>query len=93
MGTVQKIWVIFNTPKRQAVLQQKVLEKLPDSKKNKLKQMCPTRWVQRYDAVMVIVELMPAVCATRRNSTMGRQEFVFWSLCLVTCHPTIGVHH
>lgn len=64
MGTVQKIWVIFNTPKRQAVLKQKVLEKLPDSKKNKLKQMCPTRWVQRYDAVMVIVELMPAVCAT-----------------------------
>lgn len=26
--------------------------------------MCATRWVQRHDAVMVIVELMPAVCAT-----------------------------
>lgn len=26
--------------------------------------MCPTRWVQKHDAVMVMVELMPAVCAT-----------------------------
>lgn len=60
-GTIQKIWDFFNTPKRQAVLEKAVTETIPDTTKVKLKQLCPTRWIERHDSVMVMVELLPAV--------------------------------
>lgn len=62
-GTIQKIWDFFNTPKRQAVLQEKISEMIPESNKLKLKKICPTRWVERHESVMVMVELLHAVIA------------------------------
>ncbi|KAG8174416.1 hypothetical protein JTE90_001306 [Oedothorax gibbosus] len=56
-GTTEKVWSFFNTPKRQNVLQKKIETLAPNTKKQKLKQLCPTRWVQRHDAVLVMKEL------------------------------------
>lgn len=56
-GTTEKVWSFFNTPKRQNVLQRKIETLAPKTKNQKLKQLCPTRWVQRHDAVLVMKEL------------------------------------
>ena len=36
-------------------------ETLPQKRRQKLVQLCPTRWAERHDAVQVFVELLPAV--------------------------------
>lgn len=46
LGTVNKIYDFFNTPKRQAVL-----NKFSENPFKKLKQPSPTRWIQRHNAV------------------------------------------
>ncbi|KAK4876004.1 hypothetical protein RN001_012426 [Aquatica leii] len=65
-GIVEKIYAFFNTPKRQLILQNSIDSLAPDEaqrQKHKLKQLCPTRWIQRHDAVLVMVQLLPAVAA------------------------------
>nr|CAI5828559.1 unnamed protein product [Callosobruchus analis] len=63
-GITEKIYVFFNTPKRQSILQKIVDNTVSDGgQKHKLKQLCPTRWVQRHDAVLVVAKLLPAVAA------------------------------
>lgn len=52
-----KKYGFFNTPKRQNVLQGKIEILAPKTKNQKLKQLCPTRWVQRHDAILVVKEL------------------------------------
>ncbi|KAG8181713.1 hypothetical protein JTE90_025686 [Oedothorax gibbosus] len=42
---------------RQKVLHEKIESLAPKTKKQKLKQLCPTRWVKRHDAVLVMKEL------------------------------------
>ena len=32
-----------------------------ESKKNKLKELCHTRWVERHDAFSIFIELLPKV--------------------------------
>ncbi|CAG9764472.1 unnamed protein product [Ceutorhynchus assimilis] len=63
MGTLEKVCVFFNYPKRQLVLEKMIGELCPDSKKQNLKEMCPTRWVQRHDSVIIFIELFDCVCA------------------------------
>lgn len=46
LGTVNKVYDFFNTPKRPAVL-----NKLSENPSKKLKQPSPTRWIQRHHAV------------------------------------------
>lgn len=46
LGTVNKVYDFFNTPKRQAVL-----NKFSENPLKKLKQPSPTRWIQRHNAV------------------------------------------
>lgn len=46
LGTVNKVYDFFNTPKRQAVL-----NKFSENPSKKLKQPSPTRWIQRHNAV------------------------------------------
>ncbi|KAF0708089.1 zinc finger MYM-type protein 1-like, partial [Aphis craccivora] len=55
---IQTVFSFFNTPKRQAVSQNSVEQIAPDSKKKKtkLKMLCPTRWVERHEAILVIIE-------------------------------------
>lgn len=35
-----------------------------ESKKNKLKELCRTRWVERHDAFNIFIELFPKVTTT-----------------------------
>ena len=63
LGVIEKCYAFFNTPKRENVLIDKINELTPDSKKHGLKKLCPTRWVERHDAVLVMEELYTPVCA------------------------------
>lgn len=71
-GIIGKVYSFFNTPKRQFVLQKNVHATLPESRKEKLKQMCPTRWIQRHDSVMVMNELLEPV-------VLSLQEISLWA--------------
>ncbi|XP_025416346.1 52 kDa repressor of the inhibitor of the protein kinase-like [Sipha flava] len=61
MDTMQSICNFFGYPKRQNVLKISIQNELHESKLKKLKKFCPTRWVERHDAVFVFHELQPAV--------------------------------
>ncbi|XP_008180518.1 52 kDa repressor of the inhibitor of the protein kinase-like [Acyrthosiphon pisum] len=61
VGIIQTVCSFFNTPKRQAVLQNSVEQIAPDSKKTKLKMLCPTRWVERHEAILVFLELFDSI--------------------------------
>jgi hypothetical protein len=54
----------FHYAKRSDVLQQKINELIPASKKHHLIQFSPTRWVQRSDALLAFKELFMAVTAS-----------------------------
>ncbi|XP_046684428.1 52 kDa repressor of the inhibitor of the protein kinase-like [Homalodisca vitripennis] len=61
-GIVERVYNFFNTPKRQAVLQQCIASEINvETNRKKLLQLCPTRWVQRHDAVFVMKELLQPV--------------------------------
>ena len=64
LGIVEKAYVFLNTPKRQQVLCKNIDKFCPTSKRAHLKQLCPTRWVERHDSVLIFVELLEAVCET-----------------------------
>ncbi|XP_050064205.1 zinc finger MYM-type protein 1-like [Aphis gossypii] len=59
--TLQAIYVFFKTPKRQDVLRKTIDKIAPENKKKKLKDLCPTRWVERHESVMVFLELFDSV--------------------------------
>jgi len=61
MGTIGAVHTFLNTPKRNTLLKQCVESLLPTSSHHRLKQMCPTRWVERHDSVHIFKQLMPAV--------------------------------
>lgn len=61
LGIVEKIHSFFESPKRHSVLSNKIEEYAPESNRQKLKQMCPTRWVERHDSVIIMVELLEPV--------------------------------
>jgi len=63
MGIIQKICVIFRTPKRQHVLEKTIDKVLPSTNKKRLKMMYPTRWVEHHDAILVFFELYKAILA------------------------------
>ncbi|KAJ8879776.1 hypothetical protein PR048_020384 [Dryococelus australis] len=60
---------ISDSSERQMILQQKIAGIAPDSQKKKLKQLCPTRWVERYEAVMVSVQLLQPVAPALEGIT------------------------
>jgi hypothetical protein len=64
MGTIESAYNFFNTPKRQTILSAQI-EKMDNDqrKKEKLKRMCPTRWVERHDSVQSFVELLRPILA------------------------------
>lgn len=62
-GTIEKLWCFFNTPKRANILNIHIDDLAPQSRKQKLKQLCPTRWVERHDSVIVMLELLIPVAA------------------------------
>ena len=59
MGTIESAYNFFNTPKRQAVLTTQIeMMENDNRRKEKLKRMCPTRWIERHDSVQSFVELL-----------------------------------
>lgn len=73
-GTIRKLYDFFATPKRQIILQQEIASIAPDSQKNKLKQLCATRWVERHEAVMVVVQLLQPVAAALEEITEWKDK-------------------
>ncbi|XP_025192611.1 52 kDa repressor of the inhibitor of the protein kinase-like [Melanaphis sacchari] len=57
LGIIEKLYVFFNTPKRNAVLLSAIENSNTDQKVKTLKRLCATRWVQRYDSVHDFIEL------------------------------------
>ncbi len=65
MGTLEELCRFFGfSPKRQQLLEHKILEERPQSTHRKLKDLCKTRWVQHLDALKVFEELLMTVVYT-----------------------------
>lgn len=62
LGTLGSVHNFLNTPKRLLVLQDSVTRLLPTSEITRLKSVCPTRWIERHDSVLVFIELFKPVC-------------------------------
>ena len=61
MGTLGNICTFFaSSAKRRDALKQSIGKECPDSSATRLRQLCPTRWIERHDAVMVFLDLMEA---------------------------------
>ncbi|XP_052268766.1 52 kDa repressor of the inhibitor of the protein kinase-like [Dreissena polymorpha] len=63
MGTVDRIAVFFNySPKRQICLAEcRAAIEATESKRQKIKSLCRTRWVERHDALEVFIDFLPAM--------------------------------
>ena len=57
MAIVEKLYAFFNTPKRENVLKEQISAIPNESRKEKLKKLCPTRWVERHLSILTLVEL------------------------------------
>lgn len=64
MGTMQTISNFFGYPERLNILQSTITKIFPGEKSQKLKSFCPTRWVERHDAVMLFHALQPAIISS-----------------------------
>ena len=51
------------SPKKEALLVQKVKDVYPESRRHKLLDVCKTRWIQRIDGLEVFLELYEAIVA------------------------------
>ncbi|KAJ4432415.1 hypothetical protein ANN_21034 [Periplaneta americana] len=76
IGIVGKVCEFFNTPKRQDVLINSIKELCPENKRSKLVQMCATRWIERHDTVMVLMELMDAVLPALKTISLWTDKDV-----------------
>ncbi|CAH1119048.1 unnamed protein product [Phaedon cochleariae] len=62
LGTIGTTYNFFNFPKRQRVTCEHEINKLVEKPKiEKLKRLCPTRWIQRHDAVNAFVSLLKSI--------------------------------
>lgn len=61
LGTIEKYYIFFNTPKRENVLFACIENGNENLNVKTLKILCATRWVQRYDAVTDFIELFALV--------------------------------
>lgn len=64
MGTYESVYCYLNTPKRLSILKNEISSLVYDTKKEKLQQLCPTRWIQRHDSVLTFLELYPAIISS-----------------------------
>jgi len=61
LGVIEKMYTFFNTAKRSVVIYNVIEQENADLKVKKLKRLCATRWIQRYDSVNDFSELLPYV--------------------------------
>ncbi|CAG9797665.1 unnamed protein product [Chironomus riparius] len=79
--TIKQIFNFFNSPKRQHTLSESIEEKCLESTKKKLKNVCPTRFIERHQTTATFLELFDAV-------VYALQEIIDWNDC--TSHTAIG---
>jgi hypothetical protein len=60
-GTIQKICVFFKYPKRNNILTKSISSICLSSNAKRLKLLCPTRWVDRHDSIIVFPDLFDAI--------------------------------
>jgi len=97
MGTIEKVFVFLNTPKRQASFSKHVKELNQEGiHKEKLKRLCATRWVERHDSVEVFDQLLPAIhsCLEEMtswadNETSTKAHILF--LALKSCEFNVSL--
>ena len=53
-----------SSPAMTAKLQKHVMDKFPAARSKRLKPLCPTRWVERHDTLVLFHDLLPAIAAT-----------------------------
>ena len=81
LGTIESVYNFFNSPKRQAILQETIAEVLPEANHSKLKKYCPTRWIERHQSVSIYCELQEGVIealgkiSQLREATVAAQAF------------------
>ena len=74
MGVISSAANFFSrSAKRTTLLETVVTEKMPESKKQRLLQLCETRWVERHDAVLTFVELFDPL-VTCLNNCLGMDK-------------------
>nr|CAH7767474.1 unnamed protein product [Callosobruchus chinensis] len=60
-GSIGSIYNFFNTPKRQTALEKAIDDLESETSATRLKQLCPTRWIQCHESVLVFLELQQAI--------------------------------
>lgn len=60
-GTIQKVCIFFKYPKKNNVLSESIERVCSSSTHNRLKLLCPTRWVDRHDSIIIFIELFDAI--------------------------------
>ena len=78
MGTVSAVSKFFEHGKRQDKLVEGVESTLPDSKKKRVKPLCRTRWVERFSALEVFIDLYPAIVSSLQDIACG-EDSVSWN--------------
>ncbi|XP_060855245.1 zinc finger MYM-type protein 1-like [Metopolophium dirhodum] len=64
MNTIETCYNFFNTPKRQQFFSthlDKLKQNESSSQKQKLKRLCPARWIERYNSIETFYEFFPAI--------------------------------
>jgi hypothetical protein len=76
VGTLGDICNFFtHSAKRRETMHQSIEDVCPESTATRLKRLCPTRWVERHDAVLVFLELLePVIDALETVSTWQDRE-------------------
>lgn len=60
-GTIQRVCVFFKYSKRNNILIESISHLCSSSNHKRLKLLCPTRWVERHDSVLIFIELFDAI--------------------------------
>jgi len=60
-GTIQKVCIFFKYLKKNNVLSESIRRVCSSSTHNRLKLLCPTRWVNRHDSIIIFLELFDAI--------------------------------
>ena len=88
MGVVNKVWIFFSAhPKRQRKLEEAIETTQPESKIQKLKDLCRTRWVQRIDALDRFQLLYPSIVQCMES--ISAEGSSLWTLESITDSKTL----
>jgi hypothetical protein len=76
MDCIKCIHYFFDlSAKRTDALQSIITSKAPETRRQKIKDVCRTRWIERYDALDTIVSLLPYVVQCFEQITTSRNEW------------------